>query len=80
MKIPITLLPDDIIEPYQLQEKVLDGYVFMEICKGVYRLLQAGILVNNLLKEHLAHHGYFKQPQTLGQWKMSLAPCGSTYV
>jgi hypothetical protein len=51
MKIPIALLPDDIIEHYQLHKKVLDGYVYMEIRKGVYRLPQAGILANKLLKE-----------------------------
>jgi hypothetical protein len=66
MKIPIALLPDDIIEHYQLREKVLDGYVYMEIHKGMYGLLQAGILAKKLLKEHLVHHGYFKQPHTLG--------------
>jgi hypothetical protein len=69
MKIPIALLPDDIIEHYQLQEKVLDGYVYMEICKGMYGLPQDGILANKLLKEHLARHGYFKLPHTLGLWK-----------
>jgi hypothetical protein len=41
----------------------------MEICKGVYRLPQAGILANKLLKEQLALHGYFEQPHTLGLWK-----------
>jgi hypothetical protein len=51
MKIPFALLPNDIIDHYQLQEKVLDGYVYMEICKGMYGLPQAGILANKLLKE-----------------------------
>jgi hypothetical protein len=69
MKIPIALLPDDIIEHYQLQEKVLNGYVYMEICKGMYILLQAGILANKLLKERLARHGYFEQLHTPGLWK-----------
>ncbi len=67
--IPISLLPEDIIENYQLQEKVLDGYVYMEICKGINRLPQAGILANNLFKERLARHGYFEQPHTPGLWK-----------
>jgi hypothetical protein len=69
MKIPIALLPNNIIEHYQLQEKVLKGYVYMEICKGMYELPQAGILANKLLKERLAHHGYFEQPHTPGLWK-----------
>jgi hypothetical protein len=51
MKIPIALLLDDIIEQYQLKEKVLDGYVYMEIRKETYRLPQAGILADKLLKE-----------------------------
>jgi hypothetical protein len=69
MKIPIALLPNDIIEHYQLQEKVLEGYVYMEIHKGMYGLPQAGILANKLLKGQLAHHGYFEQLPTLGLWK-----------
>ncbi len=51
MNIPIELLPDNIIEHYQLQEKVLAGYVYMEIRKGMYGLPQAGILANKLLKK-----------------------------
>ncbi len=80
MKIPIALLPDNIIENYQLQEKVLDGYVYMEIRKGMYRLPQAGILANKLLKKQLVHHGYFKQPHTPGLWKHVICPVGSICV
>jgi hypothetical protein len=80
MKIPIALLHDDIIEHYQLQEKVLEGYVYMEIHKGMYGLQQAGILANKLLKERLAHHGYFEQRHIPGLWKHVLARCGSTFV
>jgi hypothetical protein len=41
----------------------------MEIHKGMYRLPQASILANKLLKERLARHGYFEQPHTPGLWK-----------
>jgi hypothetical protein len=51
MKIPMALLLDNIIEHYQLREKVLNGYVYMEICKGIYGLLQAIIQASKLLKE-----------------------------
>ena len=54
MKMPIALFPADIIEYYKLMDKVLDGYVYMEIRKGMYGLPQAGVLANKLLKEHLA--------------------------
>ena len=46
----------------------------MEICKGMYRLLQAGILANKLLKEQLAHHWYFEQPHTPELWKHITCP------
>ncbi len=48
MKILIELLPNNIIKHYQLQEKVLGGYVYMEICKGMCELPQAGNLANKL--------------------------------
>jgi hypothetical protein len=38
----------------------------MEICKGMYSLLQVGIIANKLLKKHLAKHGYYAQPHTPG--------------
>jgi hypothetical protein len=46
-----------------------NGYIYMEICKEMYGLPQAGILANKLLKKRLAKHGYFKQPHTPGSWK-----------
>ena len=80
MKMPMRLIPDDIIEHYSLREKALDGYAYMEIHKGMYGLPQAGILANKLLKERLARHGYFEQPHTPGLWKHLSPPSGSTYA
>jgi hypothetical protein len=66
MKMPIALFPTDIIEHYRSNEKVLGGYVYIKIWKGIYRLPQAGVLANKLLKERLAQHRYFEQPEL---WK-----------
>jgi hypothetical protein len=74
MKIPIALFSTDIIEHYRLNEKVLNGYVYMEIQKGMYGLPQAGILANKLLKERLARHGYFEQPNIPGLRKHVSCP------
>jgi hypothetical protein len=63
---PLALLPTDIIEHYKLLEKALNGYVYVEICKCMYNLPQAGILANKLFKKRLAKHGYYKQPHTPG--------------
>jgi hypothetical protein len=66
---PLTLFPADIIEYYKSMDKALNGYVYMEIRKGMYGLPQAGVLANKQLKERLARHGYFEQPHTPGLWK-----------
>jgi hypothetical protein len=65
---PIALLPADIIDHYNLRKKAIDGYVYMEIWKGIYGLPQAGILEQTTQK-WLARHGYFKQFHTPGLCK-----------
>jgi hypothetical protein len=60
------LIPTDIINHYQLSNKVLKDYVYMEIRKGMYGLPQVGIRANKQLKKHLPRHGYFEQPHTPG--------------
>ncbi len=45
VRIKLTDVPDEIIKQYKLAEKVdLDGYVYIEVQKGMYGLPQAGIL------------------------------------
>ena len=69
MQMPLKLFPDDIIQHYNLQEKALNGYVYMEIRRGMYGLPQAGILANKLLRKRLGRHGYFEVQHTPGLWK-----------
>jgi hypothetical protein len=66
MQMPLKLYSDDIIDHYNLREKALNGYVYMEIQHGVYGLPQAGILAIKLLCQHLGRHGYFKVQHTPG--------------
>ena len=56
MQMPIKLIPQEFINMYNLTVKVKNGYVYIKIQKGMYGLLQAGILANKLLKERLAKH------------------------
>jgi hypothetical protein len=74
MRMPISLFPTNIIDHYQLNNKVLKDYIYMEIRKGMYGLPQAGILANKLLKKRLAKHGYFKQPHTPGLFSHKSRP------
>ncbi len=47
MQMPLKLFPDDIINHYNLSEKALNGYVYMEIWCGMYGLPQAGIFIRS---------------------------------
>jgi hypothetical protein len=51
MRLPISILPDEIIEKYHLTRLVVDRWVYLEIRKGMYGLKQAGILANQLLQK-----------------------------
>jgi hypothetical protein len=68
MKMPINLFPPWMIEQYNLHNKVVGGYIYLQMCKAVWGFPQAGILASKLLQKHLAPHGYYKcnnNPQTL---------------
>ena len=49
MRLPIKIIPKEIIDKYDLESKVEDGWVYVKIVKGMYGLPQAGFLVNSLL-------------------------------
>jgi hypothetical protein len=68
MRIPISMLPDAIIEQYQLLPLVHNGYVCVEIRRGMYGLPQAGRLANDQLIKFLAPHGYHPAALTPGLW------------
>jgi len=72
MRIPLRLIPAEIIKQYNLNELVEpDGFMYIEIRKGMYGLPQAGIIAHNQLKEHLAPFGYAPCRHTPGLWKHS---------
>ena len=45
-----------------------DGYIYIEIRKGMYRLSQVGLLAQDLLESCLKHHGYYQSHITPGLW------------
>ena len=61
MHLPISNIPNDIATKYNpnyLTDK--DGWVYMEMRKGMYGLKQAGKLAHKLLTQHLDPYGYYK--------------------
>ena len=57
MKMKIYILPNDIIEKYNLRDIVHNEYMYLKIKMGMYGLPEAGILANKLLKRRLSTHG-----------------------
>jgi hypothetical protein len=66
MRIPIGDIPQTIIDQYNLLPLVSNGYVYVEIGKGMYGLPQAGKIANDRLIKHLAKHGYEQAQHTHG--------------
>ena len=59
MSLKLSDLPEDVIRQYNLIEKLTkDGYVYIEICSGMYRLTVAGILAQQLLEKRINKEGY----------------------
>jgi hypothetical protein len=66
---------------YNLAALAKNGYVFVEIRKGMYGLPQAGILATNeRLVKHLAPFGYHPTPHTPGLFTHKTRPISFTLV
>ena len=69
MRIPLKIIPQEIINTYDLKELVEDkGWIYMCIKNGMYGLKQAGTIVNQELVKHMAPFGYHPVKHTPGQW------------
>jgi hypothetical protein len=69
MRIAVALIPESIMLEYDVAPLVVNGYVYVEISRGMYGLPQAGRIAYDYLKAHLAPHGYHPCPITPGLWR-----------
>jgi hypothetical protein len=75
MLVPYTMFPPDIVEEYNIRDKVNHrGMVLAKIIKGMYGLPQAGRLAYEQLTKHLALAGYVPTGQTPGLFKHLTRP------
>ena len=58
MRLPIKLIPDEIIQKYNLKQIEEDGMVYLKIVKGMYGLPQAGKIANELLIKRMRTANY----------------------
>jgi hypothetical protein len=70
VRIPVKFIPPDIMAQYQLQL----------LLKGMYGLLQAGILAYKQLAQHLSAHGYFATSNTPGLFRHRTQPITCSLV
>ena len=70
----IKLIPPEFIKEYDLDKRMKNGYVYMEILRGMCGLPQSGILANKQLKERLAEHGYYELPHKPGLLTHKMRP------
>jgi hypothetical protein len=68
MRILLSRFLEEIVNKYNLKELAVDGWVYIEIRKGMYGLKQAGLLATQLLQKRLAPFGYYPSCHTTGIW------------
>jgi hypothetical protein len=67
MRMKVSDLSPNFIKSYNLDNQANnDGTIYVKIQKGMYGLLQAGILAQNLLEKQLNQHGYQQSKVTPG--------------
>ena len=67
MRIHISLLPDEIIQRYNLLNYAdKNGWIYIQINKGMHGLKQAGYYAHQNLAKHLAKYGYSPSKHTKG--------------
>jgi hypothetical protein len=66
MRMLFSCFPEEIVQKYHLNALAVDGWVYIEIRKGMYGLKQAVLLANQLLQTRLALFGFYPARHTPG--------------
>jgi hypothetical protein len=74
MKMLLARFPEEIVDKYKLGALAVDGWLHIEIRKGMYGLKQAGLISNQLLQTRLAPFGYYPARHTPGLWLHKTRP------
>ena len=80
MLVPISMILDDIIQLYNLEPLIVNGYVYVLTQEGIYKLPQAGRIANKQLCNILKPFGYTPSISKPGLWKHKQHPIAFTLV
>lgn len=68
MRMPMKLMPEEIVNKYNLKKIEHDGWVYVKISKGMYGVSQVGKIAIEMLQKRLARFGYHSVNFTPGLW------------
>jgi hypothetical protein len=80
MKMLLSRFPQEIVDKYNLGALAVDGWVYIEIRKGMYGLKHAGLIANQLLQTCLAPFGYYPARHTPGLWMHNTRPIAFSLI
>jgi hypothetical protein len=80
MRMLLSRFPEEIVNKYNLKELAVDGWVYIEIRKGMYGLKQSGLLASQLLQKRLAHFGYYPARHTPVLWLRKTRPIAFSLI
>ena len=73
-------MSDEITEQYKLRKLESNGWVYIEIQKGILGLQKVGRMTNDRLNQHMKGYIYDPVPRTLALWKYDKHPTIFTLV
>jgi hypothetical protein len=68
MVLLLSRFPEEIVDKYNLKALTVDGWVYIEIRRGMYGLKQSGLLASQLLQTRMELFGYYPARHTPGLW------------
>ena len=74
IKLALSCIRNKIVDQYNLRSLSSDGWVYLEIRKGMPGLKQAVRIANDRIKAYLAHFGFTPVPRTTALWKYTTKP------
>jgi hypothetical protein len=80
MRMLLARFPEEIVNKYNLKELDVDGWVYIEIIKGMYGLKQAGFLATQLVQKRFAPFGNYPARHTPGLWLHKTIPTAFSLI
>ena len=74
MKLPLDIIPEEIIQQYNIRNLAHKGFVYTEIQKGMYGLPRSGKKGNDKLNLHLEKFGDYLATTNPGLWRHQSCP------